>query len=269
MSARPDFGRAIPRNRGFILCCYGHPRSLKRGKINYGRSILVIRAYFRASKKGRQDNKAESYRNLFFCSLINDRNGRIAVVSSRKPSFGSSEICILAGGLCSRMGRDKARLRLGNRTLLSHIRKQAEDSTLPVRIIRNDVVERCGPLGGIYTALVTSNAEGILFLSCDMPFISAGLLKALLNRVRQKMIAIFFETDEGVCFPFWLRNNTLSAVQEQLARHEFSLQALAARLDSNTIRASASQQDQLFNINTPADWDIARRLWHSRFSKGA
>jgi molybdenum cofactor guanylyltransferase len=190
------------------------------------------------------------------------------MVSSRKPYFASSEICILAGGLCSRMGRNKADLRLGNRTLLSHIRRQAEGSGLPVRIIRSDLVPRCGPIGGIYTGLATSAAEGILFLSCDMPFISAGLLKRILSKLKPKTTAIFFETNEALCFPFWLRINTLSVVQGQLARKEFSLQALAASLYSDTIRASAVEQNQLFNINTPAEWDLARRRWRSRSSMG-
>ena len=94
------------------------------------------------------------------------------------------------------MGRNKAGLRLGNRTLLSHIRSHAEGTGLPVRIIRNDLVPRCGPIGGIYTALATSDAEGILFLSCDMPFISAKLLQRMLSKLKPKTTAIFFQDEE-------------------------------------------------------------------------
>jgi molybdenum cofactor guanylyltransferase len=166
------------------------------------------------------------------------------------------------------MGRNKAGLRLGNRTLLSHIRRHAEDSGLPVRIIRSDLVPRCGPIGGIYTGLATGAAEGILFLSCDMPFITAGLLKRILGNLKPKTTAIFFEKGGELCFPFWLRNNTISTVQGQLARKEFSLRALAASLHSDTIRASVAEQNQLFNINTPAEWDLARRRWRSRSSMG-
>ena len=63
------------------------------------------------------------------------------------------EMCILAGGLSSRMGRDKSRLRLGGRTLLARIRATAKVIGLPHRIIRRDLVANCGPLGGLYTAL--------------------------------------------------------------------------------------------------------------------
>src|SRR5438034_4202031 len=86
------------------------------------------------------------------------------------------EICILAGGLSSRMGRDKSRLRLGERTLLAHICATAKTIGLPHRIIRRDLVVQCGPIGGIYTALVTCRVNATLFLSCDMPLVSAALL---------------------------------------------------------------------------------------------
>ena len=89
---------------------------------------------------------------------------------------GACEISILAGGSSSRMGRNKASLRLGRRTLLGHVRACARNSGLPHRVIRRDLLPGCGPLGGVYTALATSRAQIIVFLSCDMPFISADLV---------------------------------------------------------------------------------------------
>ena len=52
----------------------------------------------------------------------------------------SVEISILAGGLSSRIGRNKALLRLGRRTLLEHVRTSARDSGWPHRVIRRDLV---------------------------------------------------------------------------------------------------------------------------------
>src|SRR5437879_712927 len=40
-------------------------------------------------------------------------------------------------------------------------------------------VPRCGPLGGIYTALQTTRAQVILFLACDMPFITTELMQTM------------------------------------------------------------------------------------------
>jgi molybdopterin-guanine dinucleotide biosynthesis protein A len=96
------------------------------------------------------------------------------------------EICILAGGLSSRMGRDKSRIRLGRRTILGHVRAIAAQLRLPVRVLRRDAVPRCGPLGGIYTALARSRADALLFLACDMPFISTAFLKQMLKMYHRR-----------------------------------------------------------------------------------
>src|SRR2546425_2632392 len=175
------------------------------------------------------------------------------------------EICILAAGLSSRMGRDKSRLRLGGRTLLAHIRSTAKMVGLPHRIIRRDLVARCGPLGGLYTALVTSPADATLFLSCDMPFVSAGLLEMLVRKAKHSENALFVEANGRVGFPLLLfRGTALPVVESQLEKLAFSLQRLAQALRSQTIRLAARQACELFNVNTPEDLRKARELWRDR-----
>ena len=175
------------------------------------------------------------------------------------------EICILAGGLSSRMGRDKSRLGLGGRTLLAHIRATAKTIGLPHRIIRRDLIAHCGPLGGLYTALVTSRADATLFLSCDMPFVSAGLLEMLVRKAERNENALFVEANGLVGFPILLfRRTALPVVESQLEKTALSLQRLAQALRSQTIRLAARQARELFNVNTPDDLRNARALWRDR-----
>src|SRR2546423_1227943 len=159
------------------------------------------------------------------------------------------EICIFAGGVSSRMGTDKTRLRLGRRTLLGHIRAMASTIGLPVRVIRADLVARCGPLGGVYTALATSRAEIMLCLSCDMPFISADLLKTLIRRLRRRRTALFVKESGRIGFPFLLRRATLPVVEQQMAGREFSLHQLARSLRAQSVRLPRREAHQLLNIN--------------------
>ena len=197
---------------------------------------------------------------------------RFSVVSLETPHLSMSpvnmrrfEICILAGGLSSRMGRDKSRLRLGGRTLLAHIRDTAKTVGLPHRIIRRDLVAHCGPLGGLYTALVTSRADATLFLSCDMPFVSAGLLEMLLLKAKRNEAALFVEANGLVGFPLLLfRRTALPVVESQLEKRAFSLQQLTQALRSQTIRLAARQARELFNVNTPDDLRNARALWRDQ-----
>ena len=171
------------------------------------------------------------------------------------------EVCILAGGKSSRMGVDKSRLRLGRRTMLGHIGASANAAGFRSRVIRADLVPRCGPLAGVYSALATSRAEAILFLSCDMPFISTKLLRALSGKLGPRTKALFVAERGRVGFPFLLRHSALPVVEGQLARRQLSLQRLARVLRAQTVSLPPGQANELFNINTPEDWEMARARW--------
>lgn len=153
------------------------------------------------------------------------------------------------------MGQDKRRLRLGSRTLLDHVRRLASTVSLDVRVIRKDLVPRCGPLGGIYTGLKTSVQESELFLSCDMPFVSASLLQELLTREAPA----FVEHAGTVGFPAVLRANQADVVEAEIRAGRLSLQNLARRLRAKRLRLTGAKARQLFNINAPVDWAEAQR----------
>ena len=99
----------------------------------------------------------------------------------------------VAGGYSSRMGRDKAALPLGGRTLLEH---QAEklaclglrevlisgwEGAVPGTRFVPDVYPHRGPLSGIHACLSAARTEQVLFLSVDVPLVPAETLAALLQ----------------------------------------------------------------------------------------
>jgi molybdopterin-guanine dinucleotide biosynthesis protein A len=158
------------------------------------------------------------------------------------------------------MGRDKSRVRLGRRTMLGHIRVAARELGYPVRTIRRDCIARSGPIGGIYTALKSSQAEAVLFLACDMPFVSAGLLRRMIRRFSASMNAQFAGEGGRAGFPCLLRRqNCLPLVWQQITKSEFSIQALAKVLKAGRVRSARRGAEELTNINTPADLKAARQ----------
>jgi len=169
------------------------------------------------------------------------------------------EVCILAGGLSTRMGADKARVRLGRWTLLGHVRAAAAETGWKVRVIREDLVERCGPLGGVLTGMLTSRAEVMVFLSCDMPFVTARWLKKLV-RVRKASgaKAVFTEQDSLVGFPFVLMRECAEMVETQRVKGEFSLQALAKVLKVERVAVTEREAWRIMNVNTPEALEEAR-----------
>jgi molybdopterin-guanine dinucleotide biosynthesis protein A len=143
--------------------------------------------------------------------------------------------------------------------LIGHVRAAAEATGWPVRIIRRDAVVRCGPLGGIYTALKTSQSGVELFLACDMPFVSPDLLTGLANLLGAKHHAVFTTADGRAGFPFLLRACALPVVEQQIRAKQFSIHSFAEILCARFFRVPKSRAVELLNINTPADWENVRR----------
>jgi len=159
------------------------------------------------------------------------------------------------------MGRDKGSICLQRKRLLTRIREEISKTTWPVHVLRKDSVKRCGPLGGIYTALKKCRAEAVLFIACDMPFISAALLKRIAQAMKPGTAAVFTKQDKFAGFPFALRECTIEHVKRQIETGDFSLQTLARYLRAKSVRAKKSE---LFDIDTPEALASARKHLKSR-----
>ena len=171
----------------------------------------------------------------------------------------SIETVILAGGLSRRMGIEKARLRLGHRTLLGHARALATAMGLPCRVLRVDRLPGLGPLGGVETVLRRAKADRILFLSCDMPFLQPDLVEQLLA---VDAPAVFATAHGKVGFPFCLSRKILPKVEVQLAAGQLSLQAFARKIRTRRLRVPKADWPQLDNLNTPSELAAARARLH-------
>jgi molybdopterin-guanine dinucleotide biosynthesis protein A len=103
---------------------------------------------------------------------------------------------ILAGGRSSRMGRDKALLKLAGRPLIHHAVKKLRRVCMDVRVLSDnpelavyapivpDIHPGCGPMGGIEAALTHSIFEWNLFLPVDMPFLPSAYLRHWLMHIQ-------------------------------------------------------------------------------------
>lgn len=101
---------------------------------------------------------------------------------------------ILAGGAARRFGgRDKSALVVEGRPILDRQLEVLAALTDDVLVVGGaaaraagraravpDRVPECGPLGGLYTALLESRRDATLVVACDMPYLSAPLLGHLL-----------------------------------------------------------------------------------------
>ena len=108
--------------------------------------------------------------------------------------YAEAEGFVLAGGRSSRMGRDKALLQLGGRSLLDIALDKLRALPLPAppRVAgarsRADAIADlhpgCGPLSGIEAALAASTRPLNVFLPVDMPLLPAKFLGWMLRRAQ-------------------------------------------------------------------------------------
>lgn len=191
-------------------------------------------------------------------SLVKRRKSNRAKHRSNRPVLTAF---ILAGGQSQRMGKDKGRLRLGSATLTGHAQAAGRAAGYRVRVIRHDLQPGQGPLGGIITAWKRSQADTLLFLSCDMPFVEPALLQQLTRQLRPMDQALFIAHGKQVGFPFLLRRDSLPIAENQLAANQRSLQALARALNARRWAPPKAWQRQLANLNTPEAFAAARTDW--------
>ena len=183
---------------------------------------------------------------------------------SAKCNKDRTQVCILAGGKSRRMGQDKAALRLGRLSLVGHIKAAARKAGLPAKVIRKDIISRCGPIGGVYTALKKNRADVLLFVPCDMPFISSELLVSLRTKLKPEDDALFVRTNRKIGFPFLLRSKTASLVEQQIKHGRFALHELARVLKAKITPGPPFWSEQLANLNTPEEFDRAKARQKSK-----
>jgi molybdopterin-guanine dinucleotide biosynthesis protein A len=186
---------------------------------------------------------------------------------------------VLAGGKSSRMGSDKAFLRLGDETLLSQALKLGGTVAEAVWIVGDakkfaafgrvveDVYRDRGPLGGIHAALSGSTTELNLMLAVDLPFVTQKLLQYMLSRALESGAMVTVpRTGSGVqplCAVY--RRGFAEVAEQSLLEGKNKIDSLFARVETCVIEESelvrAGFSEQMFrNLNTPEELEKAKEL---------
>lgn len=183
---------------------------------------------------------------------------------------------ITAGGLSSRMGRDKAWLRLGDKTLIEHIIDALTPVTSSVAIIANkseyhrlglpvfaDTNREVGPLEAIRTALANAMTPRIILTGCDMPFLTSELFKFLIALPTEDQAVVPTSLD-GMLEPLCAIYSTqaLESVTEIIERGERKVSRLFESVPTRIVSFDEIRHlsdSSLFfeNINTPEEYHAA------------
>ena len=170
-------------------------------------------------------------------------------------------IAILAGGKSSRMGQNKALLRIGEYPIIEHVIATATLLSPSELVIVTNTPQDYLHLG--------YRMETVLTLACDLPFVHPDLLKMLVDEFQkgdyQAVIPRVESYPQGVlaiyhqgCLPYFE-----SAIQNDQRKLKMIFNQLerVAYLDESRWQSIDPQGRSFININTPDDLKSARSLW--------
>jgi molybdenum cofactor guanylyltransferase len=181
---------------------------------------------------------------------------------------------ILVGGASSRMGTDKALLKVEGQTFIERIATELAEVTNSIALVGRtnenldlplpavpDVYERLGALGGIHGALTACQSPWALVVACDLPFVNRSLF-AHLAELRENFDAVVPIQVDGRPQPLcalYARTPCLAQAEHLIKSGERKpmglLQSVGTRWVHFTELAHLTGHDHFFdNINTPQDY---------------
>lgn len=182
---------------------------------------------------------------------------------------------ILAGGRARRLGgADKASLSVGGVRIIDRQLAALSAVADDIRIVANDPVRYAGlhipviadaiagagPLGGLYSALLDARHDRVLILACDLPFVTAALLRRLVAESvgADEVDAVVPRSARGLeplCALYSRR--CAGAVRARIDRGELAVAGLLTGLRVRELGPEALapyDEGALFeNVNTPHD----------------
>jgi molybdenum cofactor guanylyltransferase len=204
---------------------------------------------------------------------------------------------VQAGGGSTRFGSDKARIELAGKTMLQRtgelLAGVCEDVAIVAAQGKYDdalwpvLADRWpgeGPLGGILTALLHLNQtrtaresdsparsrryeELAIILSCDMPFVTREFLAELRERaVSSNALVVVPQSEIGLeplcaCWNSRAASDVQSAFDSGVRRVTQAMKLLPMEVLDEAVWKRFDSNSRLFwNMNTPTDFDEARRL---------
>ncbi len=193
---------------------------------------------------------------------------------------------VLVGGKSSRMGQDKSRLVLGDRTMLEHSLALLENAGANLVLLSGkvtgqrsvpDLLPHCGPPGGLYSLLdhikqsYGLDSSPLLLIPVDMPLLTIPTLQMLLAASVNASGCHF----EDEVFPCILKATPDLYTHLRDLFHEGtelggrrSMQGVFSYLGAKVIPTDDIRPEEFLNANTPEEWQRIIRTANADEKKG-
>jgi molybdopterin-guanine dinucleotide biosynthesis protein A len=187
---------------------------------------------------------------------------------------------ILAGGNSSRMGTDKALLKLGNETIIGRINETLKSIFADVIVVTNkvtdyqflgvpiypDIYKKRGPLSGIHCALVRSKTEINFIISCDMPMISKEMINYIVEYSSDKPVKYCVIAGRHHYLAGIYNKSIIPKIEQLFLSNSKSIAEKEKKLALKNLMTTVAAEiilpknltfykpELFFNINTPEDY---------------
>lgn len=124
-----------------------------------------------------------------------------------------------------------------------------------------------GPLGGLYTALVSAKNPIVAVVACDMPFANAQLLEAAASiLIQEEADVVIAETPEGFepLHAIYRRKNCIPAIETAIALDQWRMiswfpQVKVRVLTMDEVDRYDPEHVAFWNVNTPEEFAEAEQ----------
>lgn len=180
-------------------------------------------------------------------------------------------IAILCGGKSSRMGRDKAKLKInGISFLLQLVNEFKNKAPLLISVangqnydssygqIVKDIYKECGPLGGLQAVLSACQTEYLFCVSVDSPLCDMQFLQELISYLSEGVDAVVPIDAKGGLYPVCaIYNRRIEGIiREQLDKKIYRIREIYNKINVCyvTLDKITNGDYKLKNINTPEEY---------------
>ena len=186
---------------------------------------------------------------------------------------------ILAGGKSSRMGSNKAFLKIKGKTFIerqidllremfdeifisANTPSEYESLNLPVF---KDLYPEKGPLCGIYTSLINSDSASTFMLACDMPFVESELIKYLKDFTKEYDVVVP-KSERGLepLHAFYSKN-CIEPIKRELDSNNLRIISFFPHVnvkivELDSLTASDSFKNSIKNLNTRNEYEVVKNV---------
>lgn len=195
---------------------------------------------------------------------------------------------ILSGGKSSRMGTNKALLKINEKTNIERIADTLKVSFNDIILVTNhpedyqflglkmvsDQYPDSGPLAGVHAGLVSTNADTNFIVACDMPFVSVELAEVLVNECADYDAVI--PVINGVQHPLFavFQKRVMGEVARSIEAGRLRMKHLLDTLNVRYVTekdlqaySSIDLERVFFNMNHPNEYEDAKKWAEADFRR--